>query len=86
MSLTRVVKPDTIRRGCGSGAQFECSYGGGAWCYRMTPDHDLDMRKRCYLTEWSVGYCDSYARVDSGARAGISKSAMTRAVGGVWYG
>ena len=29
-----------------------------AWCYRLTPDHDLDMCKNCYMTEWSVGYCN----------------------------
>ena len=29
-----------------------------AWCFRMTPDHDLNTCKVCDLTVWSVGYCD----------------------------
>ena len=33
-----------------------------AWCYRMTPDHDLSTCKVCNRTDWSVAYCDKAFR------------------------
>ena len=53
-----------------------------AWCFRMTPDHDLNTCKSCDLTVWSVGYCDKTCQSRGWRKGGHKQECRGKKDGG----